>query len=138
MVVLELAQPGQLIITVEEVRRSPNLFFLCSEINWVENKVTYLDLNITVDSIGSLQTDMYTKPNAKNSLLLPSSCHRPTVTQSSVYCLALRICRICSSEETAERQFGELAVRLRQREYSEAVIQAGIARARSVSREEAL
>ncbi len=59
-----------------------------SEINWEENRVVFLDLTITIDAQGFLQTDLYTKPNAKNSLLLPSSCHRLTVTRSSVYSLA--------------------------------------------------
>ena len=109
-----------------------------SEINWQENVIVFLDLTITIDHHGFLQTDLYTKPNAKNSLLLPSSCHRPTVTRSSVYSLALRIRRICSTEEAAERQFQKLAERLRERQYSEAVISAGIARAKAVTREEAL
>ena len=109
-----------------------------SEINWKENVVVFLDLTITIDRFGYLQTDLYMKPNTKNSLLLPSSCHRPTVTRSSVYSLALRIRRICSTEEAAERQFIKLAERLRERQYAEAVISAGISRARAVTREEAL
>ena len=109
-----------------------------SEINWQDNMVVFLDLTITIDHLGFLHTDLYTKPNAKNSLLLPSSCHRPTVTRSSVYSLALRIRRICSTEEAAEKQFQKLAERLRERQYSEAVISAGIARAKAVTREEAL
>ena len=72
-----------------------------SEINWEENSVVILDLTITIDTQGFLQTDLYRKPNAKNSLLLHSSCHRPTVTRSSVYSLALRVRRICSTEAVA-------------------------------------
>ena len=109
-----------------------------SEINWEENKVVFLDLVITIDSEGYLQTDLHTKPNAKNTLLLPSSCHKPSVTRASVYSLALRINRICSSEEAAEKRYEELAEKLREREYSQAVIDAGISRARAVPREDAL
>jgi hypothetical protein len=109
-----------------------------AEIDWEENKLVFLDLIITIDEQGFLRTDLHTKPNTKNRLLLPSSAHPPSATRSSVYSLALRIRRICSSEEAAEVRFGELAARLKERHYSEAVIQAGIARARAVPRAEAL
>ena len=105
-----------------------------SEIDWKENKVMFLDLEITIDSDGYLQTDLYIKPNAKNTLLLPSSCHKPSVTRASVYSLALRITRICSKEAAAEKRYQELAARLREREYSEEVISAGITRAKAVPR----
>ena len=109
-----------------------------SEINCEENKVVFLDFEITIDSDGFLQTDFHTKPNAKNTLLLPSSIHKPSVTRSSVYSLALRINRICSSSEGAEKRYDELAAKLREREYREEVIQAGISRAKAVDREDAL
>ena len=57
------------------------------EINWEVNEIAFLDLIIQIDEQGYLQTNLYVKPNAKNSLLLPSSCHRPTVMKSSVYSL---------------------------------------------------
>ena len=50
----------------------------------------------------------------------------------------MRITRICSSEEAADRRYKELEGRLREREYIEAVIKAGIARAKEVFRTEAL
>ena len=109
-----------------------------SDIDWEENRVVFLDLVITINSAGYLETDLYSKPNLKNCLLLPSSCHRPSVVRGIVYGLALRIRRICSTEERAEAQFKKLAERLRERDYSEAIISAGIDRARAVPREEAL
>jgi hypothetical protein len=109
-----------------------------TEIDWEENKVIFLDLVISIDGEGYLQTDLHTKPNAKNTLLLPSSCHKPSVTRSSVFSLALRITRICSTPEAAQKRYEELAERLREREYSEAVITAGIDRAKAVARVEAL
>jgi hypothetical protein len=68
-----------------------------AEVDWEENKMVFLDLIITIDEEGFLRTDLHTKPNTKNKLLLPSSAHPPSVTRSSVYSLALRIRRICSS-----------------------------------------
>ena len=78
------------------------------------------------------------RPNAKNVLLLPMSCHRPIVTSLSVYSLALRIRRICSKEEEAEDEFKKLGEKLRKREYGEQEIMEGIEKARRVTREGAL
>ena len=109
-----------------------------SEIDWEKNEVVFLDLVITINSEGFLTTDLHTKPNAKNALLLPSSCHPPSVTRASVYGLALRINRNCSTPEAAERRYTELAAKLKQREYTDTVITSGIEKAKAVPREEAI
>ena len=81
-------------------------------VNWEKNEVIFLDLAISIDKDGFLQTKLNTKPNAKNSLLLPSSCHPPSVTRGSVYGLALRVNRNCSTQEAADLRYKELAARL--------------------------
>ena len=91
------------------------------EINWEDSKIFFMDLTISIDKNGYLQTNLYTKPNAKNCLLLPSSTHKPSVTKSSVYSLAVRIVRICSQEEVRDKRLEELAAKLMLREYSDAV-----------------
>jgi hypothetical protein len=109
-----------------------------AEIDWEQNRVVFLDLVITTDKDRFLQTDLFLKSNAKNSLLLPSSCHPPSVTRASVYGLALRVNRNCSTPEAADLRYEEVAARLRQREYAETVIEAGISKAKAVPRDEAL
>ena len=60
----------------------------------VENKgVVYLDLVISLDTEGFIQTTLHRKPNTVNQLLLPSSAHPPHVTRSTVYSLGLRVKR---------------------------------------------
>ena len=88
-------------------------------------ELVFLDLVISINKDGFLQTDLHTKPNTKNSLLLPSSCHPPAVTRGSVYGLVLRVNRNCSTQEAADLRYEELAARLRQREYPETIISAG-------------
>ena len=95
-----------------------------------------MGLTISINEAGYLETDLYT--NAKNSLLLPSSSHRPSTTTSSVYSLALRINRICSTAKAAEQRYVELAERLREREYKEKDIKDGISKAKAITRENAL
>ena len=74
----------------------------------------------------------------KNALLLPTTCHRPTVTKASVYSLTLRIRRIYSVNKETEEQFKILAKKLRKRNYSEKVIEDRINRARKAKREDIL
>ena len=59
-----------------------------------DNKVTFLDVKVTLGEDRLLHTTLYVKPNTKNQLLLPSSAHPPFVTRSSVFSLFLRIRRI--------------------------------------------
>ena len=109
-----------------------------SEIDWEKNEVVFLDLTISIDRQGYLQTDLYSKPNAKNSLLLPTSCHPPSVTRSSIYSLALRVNRNCSTQEATDLRYSELEARLKQRGYRQTIITAGIDKAKGVPRQEAL
>ena len=53
------------------------------EINWKENKLNFLDMTIKIEK-GFLQTRLFVKENTKNVLLLPSSCHLPSVTRGTV------------------------------------------------------
>ena len=80
--------------------------FTC-ELDLNKNKVVYLDVIIWIDENSFLQTDLYTKPNSKIALLLPSSAHKPSVTPSSVYSLILRVNRICSTDKAAEKRYKE-------------------------------
>ena len=100
--------------------------------------VNFLDLNIRLNDQMLFETTLYKKPNVKNQLLTPLSCHPPSTTRNSVYSLALRIRRVCSDPADTEVKFEELAARLRERQYKETIIQAGIEKARRVDRKEAL
>ena len=58
--------------------------------------------------------------------------------RSSVYSQALRYRRICSTDEMFELRVEDLRRKLLERNYSQAVVQAGIQRAREVSKPVAL
>ena len=100
--------------------------------------VEFLDLKISLDDQGYISTDLYRKANVKNQLLLPSSAHPPRTTRNSVYSLGLRIVRNVSDSAKRELRLKELAERLRERQYQETVIEAGLEKARQVKREDAL
>ena len=60
-----------------------------AEVNFEENKVNFLDIQISINAEGYLTTDLYEKPNTLNQLLKPSSAHPSSVTRASVYTLQL-------------------------------------------------
>ena len=65
--------------------------------------VPFLDVNVSLTSDGNINTDLYTKPTDKHQHLFSSysSCH-PLHTQKKAipFSLALRLRRICSTDET--------------------------------------
>ena len=107
-------------------------------IDWDNNRIIFLDTVVYIDEEGYLQTSLYVKKNMKNCLLLPSSCHLPSVTSGTVYGLALRVRRIASVEVEAQKAFKELEEKLLRREYNRTIVMAGINKAKAMTRKEAL
>ena len=95
-------------------------------------------MTIFINEQGYIETDLFTKPNLKNQLLLPYSAHPKFISKNIVFSLAVRVVRIVSDPEQREIRFQELADRLTSRHYSPGVVKAGIDRARGITREEAL
>ena len=89
-----------------------------AEIDFEANSVNFLDLKISINEEGYLTTDLFVKPNTLNQLLLPTSAHPPSVTKSSVYSLAIRLRRICCTDELFELRANELKKKLCDRGYS--------------------
>merc|ERR1719234_1559349 len=100
--------------------------------------VNFLDVRITIREDNCLHTTLYTKPNTKNQLLLPSSAHPPFVTRSSAYSLFLRLRRICSDEESFTEEAEKLQAKLEARKYNKGVVEAARLRASLIPRERAL
>ena len=109
-----------------------------AEIDFQRNTVNFLDVTISIDDQGFLRTDLYIKPNTLNQLLLPKSAHPPSVTRGSVYSLAIRLRRICCTDDLFEMRAKQLSQKLLERGYAQEIVEAGIRRAREVERTEAL
>ena len=67
-----------------------------------------------------------------------SSCHPSECISSIPFSLCMRITRICSEILAREKRYQELKDMLLAREYTPGIIDAAIARARAIPREEAL
>ena len=62
--------------------------------------VSFLDVNVSLTNDGNISTDLYTKPTDKHQHLLYSSCHPLHTKKAIPFSLALRLRRICSTDET--------------------------------------
>ena len=83
---------------------------------------------------GNINTDLYTKPTDKHQHLLYSSCH-PLHTEKAIpFSLALRLRRICSTDETFKIRTTELTTYLLKRGYKPDFVTKQIQRAADIPR----
>ncbi|XP_077155917.1 uncharacterized protein LOC143818518 [Ranitomeya variabilis] len=87
---------------------------------------------------GQLSTTVFRKPTATNSLLLASSLHPKSTTNSIPFGQYLRIRKICSEDEQFEIQAKLLRNRFQNRGYNRRVIQKGYWRAKNTPRQQLL
>ena len=67
--------------------------------NYSFTSIPFLDVNVSLIN-GKITTDLYTKPTDKHQYLLQSSCHPKHTKRAIPFSLALRLRRICSSDDT--------------------------------------
>ena len=67
-----------------------------------KEKISYLDVMVSLED-GKLSTDVYHKPPDANQYLKFRSCHPPHVKKGIPYGQALRLKRICDSEDKFEK-----------------------------------
>ena len=99
--------------------------------------IPFLDVMVSLKD-GLIETDLYTKPTDKHQYLFSSSCHPHHTKKGIPFGLALRLRRICSTDNTFYFRTKELTSFLIKRGYKHAFIEQQIARATSISRSDAL
>ena len=75
--------------------------------NYSFTSIPFLDVKVSLSN-GKITTDLYTKPTDKHQYLLHSSCHPKHTKRAIPFSLALRLRRICSSNETFTLRTNEL------------------------------
>lgn len=75
--------------------------------DWSHKSVNHLDVTIISDH-GNFTTDLFVKPTDKHQYLDFHSCHPPGRKRSIPYSQALRLPRICSSDELFDQRATEL------------------------------
>ena len=89
-------------------------------------------------SIGKLETDLYVKPTDKHQYLLKSSCHPSHTKQSIPFNMALRLRRICSTDDFFISPSNALTTNLIKRGYQHRFVKEEIDKVRQIPRSKAL
>ena len=105
-----------------------------SSLEDINNGAAYLDVWVTVQTDGLVQTDMYAKPTDTFNYLPFGSCHPRHVVRNIPFVLARRIRGIVSDEKALEGRFSEMTTRLKAKKYPKQLIKGAIARAMSLDR----
>ena len=79
--------------------------------------IPFLDVSVSLCN-GTITTDLYTKATDKHQYLLQSSCHPKHTKRAIPFSLALRLRRICSSDDTFTLRTNELKTYLNKRGYN--------------------
>ena len=100
-------------------------------------KVNFLDVTVVFNN-GIVSTDVYSKPTDKHQYLFHTSCHPRSCKKGIPFGQALRIRRICSSNNFFEKRVSELSNYLVERGYRKDHVERQIDRARRISRADSL
>ena len=100
--------------------------------------ISFLDVKVSLDQFGKVETALYTKPTDKHQYLLQSSCHPLHTKRAIPFSLALRLRRICSSDESFTIRANELIKHLNDRGYNLSFLKREIQRVHAITRNETL
>ena len=107
----------------------PTIKFTCDH---SFTSIPFLDVNVSLRN-GKIVTDLY-----KHQYLLHSSCHPIHTKRAIPFSLALRLRRICSTNETFTLRTNELIGYLQKRGYNRYFLQREIQRVNNITQTEAL
>ena len=95
--------------------------------------IPFLDVSVSLCN-GTVTTDLCTKPTDKHQYLLQSSCHPKHTKRAIPFSLALRLRRICSSDDTFTLRTNELKTYLNKRGYNLSFLNQEIGRVNDITR----
>ena len=82
---------AELVTFIEHLNKAHPSIKFTSTYNTETKTIPFLDMQITIDEEGIIQTDLYTKDTARAQYLLRQSCHPGHITQNIPYSMALRL-----------------------------------------------
>ena len=104
---------------------------------WSYEKLSYLDVMVMVQG-NKISTDVYCKPTDTHQYLHYGSCHPRHVKKGIPYGQALRVKRICSTEESYRDRLRDLRSNFIKRGFKENLVDSEFERARAKTRESLL
>lgn len=103
-----------------------------------QTHIAFLDILLTFGLTGNLNSDLYCKPTAGNTILRFNSSHPAPLLHSIPYCQYLRLRRKCSTDASFKEQADQLRTRLLQQEYTRTTLKKAFNRAKNQSRSQLL
>ena len=100
--------------------------------------VPFLDMVVSVDDNGMIQTDLYQKSTSVIQYLLPTSCHPAHVCRNIPFSLGYRLLRLCSKPEDLGIRLDQLKEALLSRGYNPKVISGAFTKVKAITRKDAL
>ena len=100
-------------------------------------KIDFLDVTV-IKNGGSLDTDLYCKKTDTHQYLHSKSCHRNIYKRSIPYGQAVRLKRICSTEDALTLRLQQLEEWLIKRGYKQDIVHSEIERVHLIDRENLL
>ena len=104
---------------------------------YVNNTVTFLDLQLTIDN-NHMKSCAHFKPTNSNNYLLFSSSHPPSCKQSIPFSQLLRIKRCCSDNDDVITISNQVANYFSARQYPKHIIESANENVHSIHREDIL
>ena len=129
---------AELVTFIEHLNKAHPSIKFTSTYNTETKTIPFLDMQITIDEEGIIQTDLYTKDTARAQYLLRQSCHPGHITQNIPYSMALRLLRLCSKKERLAMRLQELTTNLKSRYYNEKILKKTFERVYKMDRKVAL
>ena len=115
-------------------RQNKHIQFTESE---ARTTIPFLDVSVSLQN-EKLHTDLYCKPTDKHRSLYYTSCHPEHTKNSLPYSIALRLHRICSTDELFSLHTKEMKQHLLNSGYTKGRINNAINKASTVTREDSL
>lgn len=115
-----------------------NNFNLSFTYSYSEKEIPFLDILISLDQVGVVDSTPFRKSMAGNSLLRADSAHSEALKKSIPFAQYMRIRRICTSLDEFDIQAGHLQKRFLARGYSRSLLKRAYKKARSQDRRQLL
>ena len=106
-------------------------------VEWSRSSIPFLDTRVLLKN-GQLTTDLYVKSTDTHQYLAANSCHPRHCKEAIPFIQALRMCRICSTNDDFKKRSLEQKSHLLDRGYKPSFVQDQIDRASHIRREDAL
>ena len=100
--------------------------------------IPFLDMSVSINDDGLLETDLFKKETAKVQYLLRASCHPGHITKNIPYSLLYTVKRICSKDEDFKIRREQLRQNLLSRSYPPKIIDDAFKRVSEIDRLEAI